>query len=82
LERVFEAGASSSGSSESRSRHLCLRRWYSIAKQQMKMPARQLLTRIVRARTFIPVIQPDPAETRIAWIAESFAYFLILKESE
>jgi hypothetical protein len=48
-----------------------------MAKQQMKMPASQLLTRIVRARTFIPVIQPDPAETRIAWIAESFAYFLI-----
>ncbi len=47
-----EPGASPRGSSESRSRLLSRRRRYSPAKQQMKIPARQLLIRIVRARTF------------------------------
>ena len=45
-------GVSLSGSSESRSKLLLRQRRYSAAKQQMKIPARQLLTRMVRARTF------------------------------
>jgi len=49
--RLAGTGESLSGSSESRSRLLWRQRRYSAAKQQMKIPAKQLLMRMVSART-------------------------------